>query len=96
MMPLPLEALVVYAVVALCATYCVWVFMPAAMKRRAATALLRGLPRLGSWRKLQAMTKEPAGCGSGCGNCGSAAGATPPPAREHKVRWASQRRLPPG
>ena len=87
MMPTPVEALVVYAVVALCAAYCVWVFMPAGIKRRAATALLRRIPRLGSSRKLQAMTKEPGGCGSGCGNCGSAAGATRPPTREHKVHW---------
>lgn len=94
MMPTPLEALVVYAVVALCAVYCVWLFMPAGIKRRMTDALLRRFPRLQASSTLQAAARDPAGCGSACGNCASA-GARPP-AQQHKVHWAKKRRAPPG
>ncbi|OOG44474.1 hypothetical protein B0B52_06950 [Polaromonas sp. A23] len=93
-MPTQLEAVVVYTVVAFCAVYCVWLFMPATMKRWMANALLRRFPRLQAWSTLQAATRDPAGCGSACGNCASA-GARPP-AQEHQVHWAKKRRSPPG
>jgi len=94
MIPTPLEALVVYAVVALCTVYCVWLFMPVGMKRWTASALLHRFPRLGALRTLQAATRDPAGCGSGCGNCAGA--GTPAPAQEHKVHWTKKRCNPPG
>lgn len=94
MTPTPLEALVVYAVVALCAGYCVWLFMPAGMRRRMANALLRRFPRLEASTTLQTAAQDSAGCGSSCGNCAST-GARPP-AQEHKVHWAKRRRSPPG
>jgi len=93
MMPTALEAVVVYAVVALCAVYCVWLFMPAAMKRWMAHALLRRFPRLEASTTLQAATRDPAGCGSACGNCASAGARTP--VQERKVHWVKRRRLPP-
>ncbi|MBA3595143.1 MAG: hypothetical protein H0W47_15335 [Polaromonas sp.] len=81
MMPTPIEALLVYAVVLGCALYCLWVFLPASLKRRAAHYLLTRSPRLGTSRHLQKVARNPGGCGSGCDNCGSAR-----PQREHKVQ----------
>jgi hypothetical protein len=89
MTPTPLEALVVYAVVALCTGYCVWLFMPAGMRRWMANALLRRFPRLEASSTLQAAARDSAGCGSACGSCASA-GARPP-AQEHKVHWGKRR-----
>ena len=88
MMPTPLEALLVYAVVMGCALYCLWVFLPADLKRRAAGRLMRLWPRLGASRRLQKLTRDPGGCGSGCDNCGSANAAAP---REHKVQLFRRR-----
>lgn len=86
MMPTPLEALLVYAVVLCCALYCLWVFLPGSLKRRAAHRLMRLSPRLGASRRLQKLARDPGGCGSGCNNCGSAK-----PPREHKVQLFRRR-----
>ncbi|MDP1565923.1 MAG: hypothetical protein Q8L91_06610 [Polaromonas sp.] len=86
MMPTPLEALLVYAVVLGCALYCLWVFLPAPLKRRAASRLMRLSPRLVASHRLQKLTRDPGGCGSGCNNCGSAQ-----PPREHKVQLVRRR-----
>jgi hypothetical protein len=86
MTPTPLEALVVYAVVMACALYCLWAFLPPAMKRRTASRLMRLSPRLAASRRLQKLALDPGGCGSGCGTCGSAA-----PKREHKVQLFRRR-----
>lgn len=88
MMPMPLEALLVYAVVVLCALYCVWAFLPATLKRRMARTLLGLSPRLAASRRLQKMSRHSAGCGSGCDNCGS---STARPDREHKVQLFRRR-----
>jgi hypothetical protein len=87
MTPSPLEALLVYALVMACALYCLWAFLPAAMKRRAARRVMRLSPRLAASQRLQKLALDPGGCGSGCGNCGSAA----PPQREHKVQLLRRR-----
>jgi len=78
-----LQDLLVYAVVALCALYSLWVFLPAVLKRRLAAALMARSARLAGWRFLQRAAQQPGGCGSGCGSCDS-----PPatPAHEHKVQ----------
>jgi hypothetical protein len=90
MMPTPLEALLVYALVMACALYCLWAFLPAAIKRRAAQRLMRLSPHLAASRRLQKLALEPGGCGSGsgCGNCGSGSTA---PQREHKVQLFRRR-----
>jgi hypothetical protein len=88
MMPTPLEALLVYAVVILCALYCVWAFLPAALKRRMARALLALSPRLGTSRRLQKLSQDSAGCGSGCDNCGSSPAQA---VQEHKVQLFRRR-----
>lgn len=82
MTPAPLEALLVYAVVMGCALYCLWAFLPASLKRRAASRLMRLSPRLAGSRRLQNLARAPGGCGSGCDNCGSRAA----PPREHRVQ----------
>ncbi len=86
MMPTPLEALLVYAIVMACALYCLMAFLPAAMKRHAARRLMRLSLRLAASPRLQKLALDPGGCGSGCGNCGSAA-----PQREHKVQLVRRR-----
>ncbi|RZJ26510.1 MAG: hypothetical protein EOO54_02555 [Haliea sp.] len=78
----PLQNLVVYAVVAVCALYSLWIFLPAALKRRLAAALMARSQRLAGWRFLQRAAQPAGGCGSGCGSCDSPA----PPAREHRVQ----------
>ncbi len=89
MMPTPLEALLVYAVVLGCALYCLWAFLPASLKRRAAGRLMRLSPRLGASQRLQKLARHTGGCGSGCDNCGS---ARAPAQREHKVQLLRRRR----
>ena len=86
MMPTPLEALLVYAVVLLCALYCLWMFLPASLKRRAVQGLMRVSPRLALSSRLQKLAQEPGGCRSGCTNCGSAK-----PRREHKIQLFRRR-----
>lgn len=83
MMPTPLEALLVYAVVILCALYCVWAFMPASLKRRTARALMKLSPRLATSSRLQKLALDAGGCGSGCDNCGSNPAK---PVQTHKVQ----------
>jgi hypothetical protein len=83
MMPTPLEALLVYALVLACALYCLWAFLPAAIKRRAARRLMRLSPRLAASRRLQKLASDPGGCGTGCDNCGSSPAK---PGRQHKVQ----------
>ena len=92
MMPLPLEALLVYTVVAFCALYSVWMFLPARLKQRAARALMAKFTRLQNFRMLRSAAQQPAGCDSGCGNCGSNQKASGQPEQEHKVRWAPRHR----
>lgn len=87
MMPTPLEALLVYTVVMGCALYCLWAFLPASLKRRAAQGLMRLSPRWDASRRLQKLAQDAGGCGSGCDNCGSAK-----PPREHKVQLLRRRR----
>lgn len=82
----PLEALVVYTMVIACALYCLWMFMPAPLKRRAVRALVKLSPRLAASRRLQKTALDTGGCGSGCDNCGSAK-----PPREHKVQLFRRR-----
>lgn len=96
-MPTPLEALLVYTVVAFCALYSVWMFLPARLKQRVARALMAKFTRLQNSRTLQSAAQPSAGCGSGCSTCGSnqAAAAPGQPVQEHKVRWTPGRR-PPG
>jgi hypothetical protein len=86
MMPTPLEALLVYAVVMGCALYCLWMFLPASLKRRAAQGLMRLSPRLAVSSRLKKLALDTGGCGSGCDNCGSAA-----PQRDHKVQLFRRR-----
>lgn len=88
MTPTPLEALLVYAVVMLCALYCLWAFLPAGLKRRAVRALVKRLPRLAASRRLQKMALDAGGCGSGCDNCGS---NPVKPVQEHKVQLFRRR-----
>lgn len=89
MMPAP-------TVVALCSVFCVWLFMPAAMKRWMANALLRSFPQLEASSTLQAVTRDPAGCGSACGNCGSDGADARSPAQKQNVHWANRHRSSPG
>ena len=86
MMPTPLEALLVYSVVMACALYCLWVFLPASLKRRAAVWLMRLSPRLAVSSRLKQLARSPGGCSAGCDNCGSAA-----PQRERKVQMYRRR-----
>jgi hypothetical protein len=86
MMTLPLQSLVVYVVVALCAVYSVWMFLPASLKRRIATALMARSSRLRSSRRLQTLAQKQGGCGSGCDSCGPAK-----PVREHKIQLFRRR-----
>lgn len=92
MMPLPLEALLVYTVVAFCALYSIWMFLPARLKQRAARALMAKFTRLQNFRILRSAAQEPSGCGSGCGTCSSSQAAPGQPGQEHKVRWVPGRR----
>ncbi len=94
MMPTPLEALLVYTVVAFCALYSVWMFLPARLKQRVARALMAKFTRLQASRTLQTLAQPPSGCSSGCGTCSSsqAAATTGQPVQEHKVRWTPGRR----
>ncbi|MDO9361256.1 MAG: hypothetical protein Q7T70_19980 [Polaromonas sp.] len=78
----PLQDLLVYAVVALCALYSLWMFLPAAVKRRLAAALMARSKRLAGWRFLQRAAQQPGGCGTGCDSCDSPV----KPARDHKVQ----------
>ena len=67
-----LENTVVFGLVALCAAYSLWAFLPVALKRSAATVLVNSGLSLGIFsayaRKLIAQDE---GCGSGCGSCSS-------------------------
>lgn len=95
-MPTPLEALLVYTVVAFCALYSVWMFLPVRLKQRAARALMAKFTRLQNSRTLQSVAQPSEGCGSGCSTCGSNQAAAPgQPVQEHKVRWTQKRRSPP-
>ncbi|MFI5445419.1 DUF6587 family protein [Polaromonas sp. UC242_47] len=86
MMTIPLQSLVVYTVVALCAVYSVWIFLPASLKRRIATALMASSSRLRSSRRLQTLAQKQGGCGSGCDSCGPAK-----PVQEHKIQLFRRR-----
>ena len=83
-----LQDLVVYAVVALCTLYTVWMFLPAGPKRRLARTLMRLSPRLAASRHLQKAAADAGACGSGCDHCGSNPAA---PVREHKVQMFRRR-----
>ncbi|WP_341918778.1 DUF6587 family protein [Polaromonas sp. YR568] len=91
-----LEALVVYTLVVLCATYCLWIFLPAGLKQRAARALMARSARLQVSRTLQALAQPAAGCASGCSGCGSEAAAPAQAPRVHTIRWARKPGPPPG
>lgn len=84
MMPPSLVAWVVYAVVALCAAYSFWMFLPGSLKRRIATALMASMPRLRASHRLQKLAAQGGGCRSGCDSCGSSPANQP--AHEHKVQ----------
>ena len=91
-----LEALAVYTVVVLCAAYCLWNFLPAGLKQRAARALMARSSRLQASCTLQALAQPAAGCASGCSGCGSEAAAPGQAARVHNIRWARKPGPPPG
>ncbi|MDP1885059.1 hypothetical protein [Polaromonas sp.] len=95
-MPSLLEALAVYALVVLCAAYCLWIFLPAGLKQRGARALMAHSGRLQASRTLQALAQPAAGCASGCSGCGSEAAAPAQAARVHHIRWARKPAPPPG
>lgn len=80
-----LQSLLVYAVVALCTAYSLWRLLPAALKRRAAAALMSRFPRLQASARLQTLARQPSGCGSGCGSCDSNASRPAPALQEHKI-----------
>jgi len=65
-----LENTIVFSLVALCAAYSFWAFLPVALKRTTATLLVNsGLP-LGVFAAgLNKLITQGAGCGSGCGSC---------------------------
>lgn len=86
MMSLLLQSLLVYTVVALCAVYSLWVFLPAGLKRRLATDLMVRSSRLRSWRALQVLAQKQGGCGSGCDSCDPAK-----PVQEHKIQLFRRR-----
>lgn len=91
-----LEALAVYTVVGLCAAYCLWIFLPAGLKQRAARALMARSGRLQASRILQALAQPAAGCGSGCSGCGSEAAVPGQAPRVHRIRWTRKPGPPPG
>jgi hypothetical protein len=92
-----LEALAVYTLVVLCAAYCVWIFLPAGLKQRAARTLMARSGRLQASRTLQALAQQPAaGCASGCSGCGSEAAVPGQTPRVHNIRWARKPGPPPG
>ncbi|MDI1341685.1 DUF6587 family protein [Polaromonas sp.] len=86
-----LQTLLVYAVVALCTAYSLWRLLPAALKRRAAATLMSRFPRLQASARLQALARQPSGCGSGCGSCGSIASRPAPALQEHKIELFRRR-----
>lgn len=87
-----LEALLVYTLVVLCAAYCLWAFLPASLKRRAAAALMARFTRLQVSPTLQKLAQGQAGCASGCSSCSSDSSAKPGQAvREHKIRLIKRR-----
>lgn len=65
-----LENTFVFGLVALCAAYSLWTFLPVALKRSTATVLLNsGLP-LGIFSaRVNKLIAQDEGCGSGCGSC---------------------------
>lgn len=91
-----LEALAVYTLVMVCAAYCLWIFLPAGLKQRAARALMARSARLQASRTLQALAQPAAGCASGCSGCGSEATAPAHTPRVHTIRWARKPGPPPG
>ena len=71
-----MQSLLVVLLVVGCSVYAVWALMPAAGRRRLATALLRlPLPDALASR-LSAAARAAPGCSS-CGSCGPAAKAPP-------------------
>ena len=91
-----LEALAVYTLVVVCAAYCLWIFLPAGLKQRAARALMARSARLQASRTLQALAQPAAGCASGCSTCGSESAVPGQAPRVHNIRWARKPGPPPG
>jgi hypothetical protein len=84
-----LQAWLTALIVVACAAYVGWtLLLPAALRRRLATALLRRRWPAAIQRRLQAAAK--ASSGSGCDGCG--ASAAKPPAVQ-PVHWAPRRKL---
>jgi len=86
-----LQALLVYAVVALCAAYSLWRLMPAGLKRHAAAALMSRFPRLQTSARLQVLAQQPTGCGSGCNSCSSNPAKPASAPLEHKIELFRRR-----
>lgn len=86
-----IEALLVYALVALCAAYCLWIFLPAGLKRRAAAWLMTRFTGLRDSRALQALARQQGGCSSGCSGCSK--GGIKPIRRvgEHPIKLVKRR-----
>lgn len=90
-MPQFLQALLVYALVALCTAYSLWRLLPAGLKRYAAAALISRFPRLKTYQRLQALVQQPSGCGSGCSSCGSNDSRPAQAVQEHKIELFRRR-----
>lgn len=86
-----LQALLVYAVVALSSAYSLWRLMPAGLKRQAAVALMARFPRLQASTRLQVLAQPSSGCGSGCGSCSSNPTQPASAAREHRIELFRRR-----
>ncbi len=79
-----LENTVVFGLVALCAAYSLWAFLPVALKRSTATVLVNsGLP-LGIFAaRVNKLIAQDTGCGSGCGSCSSSSAPVEKPVVWH-------------
>ena len=80
----------VFMLVGACAAYVGWtLLLPAALRRRAALALLRRRLPAPLQRRLRKAARQPSGCG--CNGC-DAAPARARSAAEQPVMWATRRR----
>ena len=86
-----IEALLVYTLVALCAAYCLWAFLPASLKRRAAAWLMTRFKGLQDSRTLRALAQQQAGCSSGCGSCSKGAVRSTQRVSEHTIKLVKHR-----
>ncbi|GEM_PF-6810250 len=85
------EALLVYTLVALCAMYCLWTFLPASLKRRAAAWLMTRFTGLQDSRTLRTLAQQQAGCSSGCDSCSQSVGRSTQRASEHTIKLVKHR-----